>query len=213
MLATQLSLSPDEQSQGTIRILSVEQRHERSKRVVMLIDAESMGETTTDLRKRQFTYQIVGITKEKISPGFWILSPREDVGMILEVNEITKSESKKKSQKRISLRVRFDDTGIIRLNESWMVFKKQPITRREMDRWSQRMTEGATQYYWQVLPGVLDSVLFESSEGVNGNQVRKIRNLQDHILYRAIKIAKTKESVKLTSTYLVEATRDILETV
>jgi len=213
VLATQLSLSPDEQSQGTIRILSVEQRHERSKRVVMLIDAESMGETTTDLRKRQFTYQIVGITKEKISPGFWILSPREDVGMILEVNEITKSESKKKSQKRISLRVRFDDTGIIRLNESWMVFKKQPITRREMDRWSQRMTEGATQYYWQVLPGVLDSVLFESSEGVNGNQVRKIRNLQDHILYRAIKIAKTKESVKLTSTYLVEATRDILETV
>jgi hypothetical protein len=73
------------------------------------------------------------------------------------------------------------------------------------------MTEGATQYYWQVLPGVLDSVLFKPDAGVNGKQVRKIRNLQDQILYRAIKTAKSKESVKLTSTHLIEATREILE--
>ena len=80
-----------------------------------------------------------------------------------------------------------------------------------MERWEKRMTEGATQYYWQVLPGVLDSVLFKPDKGVNGAQVRKIRNLQDQILYRAIKTAKSKESVKLTSTHLIEATREILE--
>ena len=56
MLASQLSLPRDEQPKGTFRILSVEQRHERSGRVVVLLDAESMGETKTDLRKRQFTY-------------------------------------------------------------------------------------------------------------------------------------------------------------
>jgi hypothetical protein len=209
--ATELPLTREEQPQGSFRILSVEQRHERSGRVVMLIDAESMGETKTDLRKRQFSYQIHGITETKITPGSWLLSPREDMGLISEVLEITKRKTRSKTPQRVALRVKFTETGSIRLNESWAIFKKQPITRREMNRWEKRMTEGATQYYWQVLPGVLDSVLFKPDAGVNGEQVRKIRNLQDQILYRAIKTAKSKESVKLTSTHLIEATREILE--
>lgn len=211
MLATELSLPREEQPQGSFRILSVEQRHERSGRVVMLIDAESMGETKTDLRKRQFSYQILGITETKITPGSWLLSPREDMGLISEVLEITKRKTRKKTPQRVTLRVKFSENGSIRLNETWVIFNKQPITRREMNRWEKRMTEGATQYYWQVLPGVLDSVLFKPNEGVDGEQVRKIRNFQDQILYHAIKTAKSKESVKLTSTHLIEATREILE--
>ncbi|MFX1575745.1 MAG: hypothetical protein ACFFCF_01080 [Promethearchaeota archaeon] len=211
MLTAQLQLPRDEQPQGTFRILSVEQRHERSGRVVMLIDAESMGETKTDLRKRQFTYRILGVTDIPIKPGSWLLSPREDVGTITEVQEITKRKSRKNSPKRIVLRVRFDETGLIRLNEEWVIFKKQPITRREMNRWENRMTESASQYFRQVLPGVLDSILFEPTEGVNGEQVKRIRHLQDQILYWAIKSAKSKESVRLTSTHLVDATRKILE--
>ena len=69
MLANELPLPHEEQSQGSFRILSVEQRHERSGRVVLLIDAESMGETKTDFRKRQFSYQILGITETKITPS------------------------------------------------------------------------------------------------------------------------------------------------
>ncbi len=211
MPVKELSFPREEQPQGSFQILSVEQRHERSGRVVLLIDAESMGETKTDLRKRQFSYKILGITETKIAPGSWVLSPREDMGHILEVLEITKRKTRKKTPQRVALRVKFNETGSIRLNETWTIFKKQPITRREMNRWEKRMTEGATQYYWQVLPGVLDSVLFKPDAGVNGDQVRKIRNLQDQILYRAIKTAKSKESVKLTSTHLIEATREILE--
>jgi hypothetical protein len=211
LLATQLPLSPNEQPQGNLRILSVEQRHERSGRVVLLLDAESMGETKTDLRKRQFTYQIRGVTDALIKPGLWLLSPREDLGIITDVETTTKPKSKKKGSTTVAIRVKFEETGTIRLNESWLVFKMQPITRREMDRWEQRMTDDAKRYYWQVLPGVVDSVLFSPSNGVNGEQVKKIRNLQESILYRAIKMAKSKESVKLTSTHLVEATREILE--
>ncbi len=211
MSTTHLPLSPGEQPKGTFRILSVEQRHERSGRVIMLIDGESMGETKTDLRKRQFTYQILGFTDAKIEPGSWLLSPRDDIGVIFEVQEITKTKSRKRIPKRVALRVKFEETGFIRLDETWTVYKKQPITRREMSRWEQRMTDGAAQYYWHVLPGVLDSVLFKPTEGVNGEQVRKIRNLQDQILYRAIKMAKSKESVKLTSTHLIDATREILQ--
>ncbi len=207
----QLTITKGEKPQGLFRILRVEQRHERSGRVVTLIDAESMGEIKTDLRKRQFSYQILGMTDTTIKPGFWLLSPREDIGIISEVENITKKQTRKKSPKRVVLRVKFEDTGSIRLNETWTIFKKQPVTRREMGRWEKRMTEDASQYYWQILPGVLDKVLFEPTEGVNGDQVRKIRNLQNQILYQAIKKAKSKESVKLTSTHLVEATREILE--
>jgi hypothetical protein len=213
VLATQLPLPQDEQPKGTFRILSVEQRHEHSQRTVMLLDAESMGETKTDVRKRQFTYQLVGVSDAKISPGSWLLSPREDICFVLEVNELLKNNSGKKLPARIALRVKFDETGIIRLNETWVVFKKQPITRREMGRWEQRMTEGATRYYWQILPGVLDSILFEPTEGVNGEQVKRIRNLHDQILYQAIKVAKNREAIKLTSTHLVDATRVILQSI
>ncbi|MFX1565463.1 MAG: hypothetical protein ACFFCH_05685 [Promethearchaeota archaeon] len=211
MLSEQLPLPPDEQPQGNLRILSVEQRHERSGRVVMLLDAESMGETKTDLRKRQFTYQIRGVTDILIKPGSWLLSPREDLGIITDVEAATKNKSKKKRTTTVALRVKFEETGIIRLNESWTIFKKQPITHREMNRWEKRMTDGAKQYYRQVLPGVVDSILFSPSKGVNGEQVKKILNLREFILYHAIKMAKSKESVKLTSTHLVDATREILE--
>jgi hypothetical protein len=209
----QLAIPKDEKSQGTFRILSVKQRHERGGREVMLIDGESMGETKTDLRKRQFSYLIQGIADVEIKPKSWLLSPRDDLGVISEVQEIKvgKGRRRKKSQQRLALRVKFDETGIIRLNETWAVFKKEPLTRRIMGRWEKRMTEGATQYYWEILPGVIDSVLFEATEGVNGEQVREIRTLQNHILYRAIKIAKSKESLQLTSTHLVNATREVLE--
>ncbi len=211
LLAAELHLPPDEQPQGNLRILSVEQRHERSGRVVLLLDAESMGETKTDLRKRQFTYQIRGVTNVSIKPGSWLLSPREDLGVILDIESAKKTKSKKKGTTTIALRVKFEEAGTIRLKESWAIFKKQPITRRELNRWEKRMTESATQYYWQVLPGVVDSVLFAPSNGVNGEQVKKIRHLQELILYHAIKMAKSKESVKITSTHLVDATREILE--
>ena len=201
----------DEEPQGTFKILKVEQRHERSGRVVILLDAESMGEVKTDLRKRQFSYQILGLADETIKPGSWLLSPREDIGIISEVENIAKRETRKKTPRRVAIRIKFEDTGFIRLNEIWTIFKKRPITRREMDRWEKRMTEEASQYYWQILPGVLDSVLFKPNEGVNGEQVKQIRNFQNQILSQAIKKAKTQESVKLTSTHLVEATREILK--
>jgi hypothetical protein len=208
---TPLPRPKGETPQGTVRILSVEQRHERSGREVMLLDGESMGETKTDLRKRQFSYLIHGIADTKIIPRSWILSPREDLGLISEVKEIKKSKPKKRSQSRVALRVKFDETGIIRLNETWTVFTKEPFTRRVVSRWEKRMTEGATQYYWEILPGVIDSVLFDATEGVNGEQVRKIRSLQTQILIRAIKKAKSKESLQLTSTHLVDATKALLE--
>ena len=201
----------DEEPQGTFKILKVEQRHERSGRVVILLDAESMGEVKTDLRKRQFSYQILGLADETIKPGSWLLSPREDIGIISEVENIAKRETRKKTPRRVAIRIKFEDTGFIRLNEIWTIFKKRPITRREMDRWEKRMTEEASQYYWQILPGVLDSILFKPNEGVNGEQVKQIRNFQNQILSQAIKKAKTQESVKLTSTHLVEATREILK--
>ncbi len=211
MSKTPLPQPKDEVPKGTVRIISVEQRHERSGRVVMLIDGESMGETRTDLRKRQFSYMIQGIADTKIAPKSWLLSPREELGMISEVKEIKKGKPKKRSQTRVALRVRFDENGIIKLNETWKVFTKEPITRQVLSRWEKRMTEEAMQYYWEILPGVIDSILFEATEGVNGQQLREIRMLQTRILVQAIKKAKSKESLQLTTTHLVDATREILE--
>lgn len=210
MLAKPLSSINDDKSYGTFRIISVEHRHERSGRSVMLIDGESMGETHTKLRKRQFTYNIQGFTDAKAKVGFWILSPRDDLGVILEVNELSKRTSKKKTMKRLALRVRFDDSGSIRLNEVWTLYKERPLTRPMVVRWQKRMSEKATQYYRHVLPGVIDSLLFNPTDSVNGEQVRQIRQVQDLILRRAIKIAVAQEKVKLTSTQLVRATKEIL---
>lgn len=176
----------------------------------MLIDGESMGETHTKLRKRQFTYNIQGFTDAKAKVGSWILSPRDDLGVILEVNELSKRTSKKKTMKRLALRVRFDDSGSIRLNEVWTLYKERPLTRPMVVRWQKRMSEKATQYYRHVLPGVIDSLLFNPTDSINGEQVRQIRQVQDLILRRAIKIVVAQEKVKLTSTQLVRATQEIL---
>jgi hypothetical protein len=201
---------PDnETSYGTFRILRVEQRHERSGRTVILLDGESMGETHTKLRKRQFTYNIHGYTDAKMTPGLWILSPREDLGTILEINDIGKKPSKKKAPKCLAIRVRFDEPGSIRLNEIWNLFKEKPLTRKTILRWEKRLSEGASQYYRQVLPGVIDDLLFKPTDSINGEQVKQIRHIQDLIFRRAIRIAVAQEKVKLTSTQLVRATREI----
>jgi hypothetical protein len=202
--------SGEEQFFGSIRIISVEQRHERSGRTVMLIDGESMGETKTDLRKRLFTYKINGITDVEIKPGTWLLSPREDLGAILEVEEIGPWGSKRSKTKRIALRVQFSEAGQIRLNEIWNICKSHPITRRMRKKWLKRMNEEAEQYFSQILPGVLDDVLFEPEDGISGNQINQIRKLENLILTRAIQLAIAQEKVYLTSTHLVQATKEIL---
>ncbi len=210
MLAKPLSSIDDETSYGTFRIISVEQRHERSGRSVMLIDGESMGETHTKLRKRQFTYLIQGFTEEKAKVGSWVLSPRDDLGVILEINVLSKRTSKKKTMNRLALRVRFEDSGNIRLNEIWTLYKERPLTRPMIEKWQKRMSESATQYFRHVLPSVIDSLLFKPTDSINGEQVKQIRQVQDLILRRAIKIAIAQEKVNLTSTQLVRATQEIL---
>ncbi|MFW9985080.1 MAG: hypothetical protein ACFFDJ_00770 [Candidatus Odinarchaeota archaeon] len=210
VIGSQLPRFDDEVSKGDFRIIRVEQKHERSGRTVVLIDGESMGETSTDLRKRQFSYLIDGITQVGVKAGFWIMSPREDLGAIIEVKDIGPWGLKKDKLKRVAIRVRFDEKGLIRLNEMWQIFKKRPITNRLMERWQKRMTKEATQYFRQVLPGVLDSVLFEASDSINAEQVNQIRQLQDLILRRAIHIAESQENVQLTSSQLVRATKETL---
>jgi hypothetical protein len=74
------------------------------------------------------------------------------------------------------------------------------------------MNDEAEQYFSQILPGVLDSVLFEPDDGISGNQISQIRKLETLILTRAIKLAIAQEKVYLTSTHLVQATKEILAT-
>jgi hypothetical protein len=210
VLAKPLSSIDDETSYGTFRIISVEQRHERSGRSVMLIDGESMGETHTKLRKRQFTYAIQGFTDVKVKVGSWILSPRDDLGVILEINEISKKTSRKKTLNRLVLRVRFEDSGSIRLNEIWTLYKERPLTRPMIERWQKRMSDSAIRYFRHVLPGVIDSLFFKPTDSINGAQINQIRQTQDLIFRRAIKIAVAQEKVKLTSTQLVRATQEII---
>jgi hypothetical protein len=210
VIVSRLPSLDDDVSNGDFRIIRVEQKHERSGKRVVLIDGESMGETSTDLRRRQYSYLLDGVTNVDVKVGFWILSPREDLGKILEVREVGPWGLKKDRLKRLALRVRFDEKGSIRLNEMWQIFKKRPITYRLMERWQKRMTKEATQYFQQVLPGVLDSVLFEPSDSINAVQINQIRELQDRILRRAIKIAESQEKIQLTSSQLVRATREAL---
>jgi hypothetical protein len=176
----------------------------------MLIDGESMGETYTKVRKRQFTYALHGFSEDKVKAGSWILSPRDDLGVILETKEISKRTSKKKTLNRLSLRVRFEEPGSIRLNEIWALYKERPITRPMIERWEQRMSDNAIQYFRHVLPGAIDSLLFKPTDAIDGEQVKQIRKIQELIFRRAIKIAVAQEKMKLTSTQLVRATQEIL---
>ncbi|MDO8055566.1 MAG: hypothetical protein Q6361_01775 [Candidatus Hermodarchaeota archaeon] len=210
MMVSRISPNGDEQSLGTFRIISVKQRHERSGREVMLIDGESMGETKTDLRKRLFTYKITGITDVEIKSGTWLMSSREDLGAILDVEVIGPWGQKQRKTKRVALRVRFDEISQIRLNEEWTIFPSHPITGRMRRKWLKRMNENAEQYLSQILPGVLDSVLFEPSNGISGTQINQIRRLETLILSRAIQLAIAQEKVYLTSNHLVQATKEIL---
>ena len=210
MMVSRISPNSGEQSLGTFRVISVKQRHERSGREVMLIDGESMGETKTDLRKRLFTYKISGITDAEIKPGTWFMSPREDLGAILDVEIIGPWGQKQRKSRHVALRVRFDENSQIRLNEEWEIYSTHPVTTRMRRKWLKRMNEAAEQYFSQILPGVLDSVLFEPSDGISGNQVEQIRELETLILTRAIQLAISQEKVYLTSTHLVQATKEIL---
>ena len=79
-----------------------------------------------------------------------------------------------------------------------------------LERWQKRMSESAIQYFRHVLPGAIDSLLFKPTDSVNGAQVKQIRQIQELIFRRAIKIAVAQEKVKLTSTQLVRATQEIL---
>jgi len=211
-MVSRVSLNGEEQTLGSFRVISVKQRHERSGREVLLLDGESLGETKTDLRKRLFTYQISGITDVEIHPGTWLMSPREDLGAILDVEVIGPYGPKKSKTQRVALRVRFDETSQIRLNERWTIYPTHPITRRMRQKWLKRMNEEAQQYFSQILPSVLDSVLFEPDDGISRNQISQIRKLETLILTRAIRLAITQEKVYLTSTHLVQATKEILAT-
>ncbi|MFX0168055.1 MAG: hypothetical protein ACFE89_01755 [Candidatus Hodarchaeota archaeon] len=210
VMATRVTPKSETQSIGSFRIISVEQRHERSGRVVMLIDGEGLGETKTDLRKRHFTYKIDGVTDVEVKAGTWLMSPREDLGAILEVEVIGPWGSKRSKSTRVALRVQFDEVGVIRLNETWFFYASRPITRRMRSKWLKRMNEGAEQYYHRVLPGLLDSLLFESTEGISGKQISQIHQLENFILNRAIQLAISQETIHLTSTQLVQATKEIL---
>lgn len=207
----QLPSSDEDKRKGTFCIIRVEQRHERSGRTVLLIDGESMGETRTEIRKGYFTYLIHGISDVEVKQGLWLISPREDIGVVLEAQTIPQKSMKNTTSYRYIIRVRFDETGTIRLNEMWGIHKTKPITRRIQKLWEKRLAEGAMQYYNEVLPGVLDSVLFESNASINGSQIKQIRNFQEKILNRAIQLAESQETLQISSTQLIKATLEILK--
>jgi hypothetical protein len=200
-----------EEARGTIRVLVVRQRHERSHRTITLLDAEGLGETKTRFRKHQFSYSLEGISDVEVKRGEWLLSPRDDLGFILDVKTIGPWGSGKSLQKRFELRVRFNDSGLIRLNESWLVFRKRPVTSRILSRWEKRMTNGAEQYYHQVLPTVIDSLLHSSESLIDGDQIEAIYTIQRMILSKAIRIAEAHEIIRLSSTQLIQATQEVLK--
>jgi len=204
-----LPLLDDEGLLGTIRVLAVHQRHDWTGRVVTLLDAESLGETKADFRRRPFTYYVEGITSIDVKKGSWLLSPREDLASILSV-KIVGPWGRGKDQQRVKLRVRFQGHGIIRVNEEWYIFSRRPLTKRILAEWEQRMTEGAKQYYYQVLPTVIDNLLHQPGAPISSHQVETIREVQEQILCRAIRLAEAMEVKELSSTHLVRATKNIL---
>jgi len=203
--------SNDEKPRASFRIIVVRQRHERSGHLTTLLDAESMGETKTDLRARDFSYLFEGVADAEVKRGDWLLGPRDELGVIMNATALGPWKSGIGSLSRVEIRVRFDEPGAVRLNEPWRVFHQQPITRRLLLLWEKRMTEGANQYYRQVLPAVIDAVMFEPGGSVDGEEVETIRTLQEQILRRAVRLAETQNVVRLTSTQLVRATQDALK--
>jgi hypothetical protein len=169
-----------------------------------------MGETKTDLRARDFSYLFDGVANAEIKRGDWLLGPRDELGGVINATALGAWKSGISSLTRVEVRVHFDEPGVVRLNESWLVFRQQPLTRRLLLIWEKRMTDSANQYYRQVLPAVIDAVLFESGGSVDGEEIKTIRVLQEQILRRAVRIAETQNTVRLTSTQLVRATQDAL---
>jgi hypothetical protein len=203
-------LSNDEKPRASFRIIGVRQRHERSGHLTTLLDAESMGETKTDVRARDFSYQLDGVADAEIKRGDWLLGPRDELGVIMSATTLGPWKSGISSLTRVEIRARFDEPGLVRLNESWRVFHQQPLTRRLLLLWEKRMTDGANQYYRQVLPAVIDAVMFEPGGSVDGEEIQTIRSLQEQILRRAVRLAETQNAVRLTSAQLVRATQDAL---
>jgi hypothetical protein len=72
------------------------------------------------------------------------------------------------------------------------------------------MTDGAQEYYQKVLPTVIDSVLHQKETSIDGEQLDSILLLQLQILRKAIRIAETQQVIRLTSTQLVRATKEVL---
>lgn len=212
MLTIPIPSLKTEKHQGSLRVIFVQQRHERSGRVVTLLDAEGMGERKATLRKQGFTYRIEGVTALNVQQGSWLLSPREDLGLILETRTLG-SWMTSVTQKRVALRVQLNDPGLIRLNEEWLIFSRRPITQRMLKSWEKRMTDSAQQYFRDVLPSVIDTVLHEASPTINGDRIRTIRAFQEGILRQAIRLAEMQQLIQLTSNHLVRATREILEKV
>lgn len=200
----------EEKVHGSFRVIKVQQRYERTGRVVTLIDGEGLGETKTDLRKRQYSYYIEGTTEVEVKPGYWIINSRDDLGLVLESEKKGPWPTSKGSINRVALRVRFDETGNIRLNEIWQIYTSRPITRRMLELWQKRMTDSAKKYFKQILPGVLDSLLHESAQVIKEEHITNILQLQTLILRRAIQIGETQEVVRLTSTQLIQATKEVL---
>ncbi|MFX1564035.1 MAG: hypothetical protein ACFFDP_12090, partial [Promethearchaeota archaeon] len=148
---------------------------------------------------------------DEIKRGCWLLSPREELGFILEAKSVGSWESEKDPLKRVALHVRFNDAGFIRLNESWFVFQKRPITNRILSLWEKRMTTDAAQYYRQILPTVIDSLLHSAESLIDGDQIETIRALQKMILRQAITTAESHQEILLSTTELVRATQEVLK--
>ncbi len=204
-----LSHSEDE-AVGSFQVIAVHQRHERTGRVTTLLDAEGLGETKTDFRKQNFSYRIVGNTEVEVKSGNWLVSPRGEIGLILEIELLSALKPSQRKQKRLALRVQFNATGVIRLNELWFIYSRRPITLSTISLWEKRMTDGAQEYYQKVLPTVIDSVLHQKETSISGEQLDSILLIQQSILRKAIRIAETQQVIRLTSTQLVRATKEVL---
>jgi hypothetical protein len=200
----------DDKCRGSFRVIGVRQRHERSGHLTTLLDAESMGETKTDLRARDFSYLFDGVADAEVKRGDWVLGPRDELGLVMNATTLGPLKSSASTLTRVEVRVRFDEPGVVRLNEPWRVFHQQPLTRRQLLLWEKRMTETAIQFYRQVLPAVIDALMYESAGSVDGEEINTIRTLQKEILRRAVRLAETQNVVRLTSTQLVRATQDAL---
>jgi len=196
---------------GTVRVLAVHQRHDWTGRIVTLLDAEGLGETKVGFKRRPFTYYVEGVTSSDISGGSWLLGPRGDLASILSTKIVGPWGHGDEESRRVKLRVRFQGHGVIRINEEWYVFSRRPLTKRILAEWEQRMTEGAQQYYHQVLPTVIDKLLHHPSVPISSEQIERIREVQEQILCRAVRLAEAMEANELSSTHLIQATKNVFK--